>query len=102
MYLMPERSAMAATSAAALVASLGYRTVEPWMARIMARSSSPICDGPSAPISMRAGEERRERGGKRPVTPDTHADRSRDHLLLGDEHLEIPRRMSLRELLGKG
>ena len=34
-----------------LVASHGYSTVEPCTARIMARSSRAICDGPSAPIS---------------------------------------------------
>ena len=39
-----------------LVASLGYRTVEPCTARIMARSSSAIWDGPSAPISTPACE----------------------------------------------
>ena len=35
-----------------LAASLGYRMVDPCTARIMARSSRAICDGPSAPISV--------------------------------------------------
>jgi hypothetical protein len=39
-----------------LVASLGYKTVDPCTARIIARSSSAICDGPSAPISTPAWE----------------------------------------------
>ena len=43
-----------------LVASLGYSTVEPWTERIMARSSSAICDGPSAPISTPACEPTRQ------------------------------------------
>ena len=37
-----------------LVASLGYSTVAPCTARIMARSSRAIWDGPSAPISTPA------------------------------------------------
>src|SRR5215211_6122764 len=53
---MPGVAAIASTSAAVLVASLGYSTVEPWMARSMARSSRPICEGPSAPISTPAWE----------------------------------------------
>jgi len=36
------------------VASAGYSTVEPWIARSAARSSSAICDGPSGPISVPA------------------------------------------------
>ena len=36
--------------------SLGYKTVEPCTARIMARSSRAIWDGPSAPISVPACE----------------------------------------------
>ena len=53
---MPSRPAISATSCAALVASLGYRTVEPCTARIIARSSRAICEGPSAPISVPAWE----------------------------------------------
>ena len=53
---MPGRSAMARTRATVLVASLGYSTVAPCTARIMARSSSAIWDGPSAPISTPACE----------------------------------------------
>ena len=49
--------AMAWTRAAALlVASLGYSTVDPWMARSMARFSRAIWEGPSAPISTPAWE----------------------------------------------
>ena len=51
---------MARTRAAALVASLGYSTVEPCTARSMARSSSAIWDGPSAPISTPACEPTRQ------------------------------------------
>ena len=51
---------MVFVNAAALVASLGYKTVEPWTARSMARSSSAICDGPSAPISTPACEPTRQ------------------------------------------
>ena len=53
---MPGVPAIASTSAAVLVPSLGYSTVDPCTARIMARSSSAICDGPSAPISTPACE----------------------------------------------
>src|SRR5439155_21528794 len=56
MYEMPSRSAMAATRRAVDTASLGYSTVEPCTARIIARSSRAICDGPSAPISTPACE----------------------------------------------
>ena len=49
-------SAIAATSADVWFASLGCRTVEPWMARKAARSSSAICDGPSSPIDTPACE----------------------------------------------
>src|SRR6202034_4743201 len=48
---MPAVSAICATRYAVLLGSLGYRTVDPCTARIMARSSRAICDGPSAPIS---------------------------------------------------
>ena len=51
---------MAATSAAALVPSHGYSTVDPCTARSMARSSSAIWDGPSAPISTPACEPARQ------------------------------------------
>ncbi len=49
-------SAIAATSAAVWFASLGCRTVEPWIARNDAMSSSAICDGPSSPIETPACE----------------------------------------------
>ena len=42
---------MVAVSAAAAVASAGYSTVDPWTARIIARSSRAIWEGPSSPIS---------------------------------------------------
>ncbi len=45
---------MAAVSFAAALPSAGYSTVEPWTARIMARSSRAICDGPSSPIDTPA------------------------------------------------
>ena len=51
---MPSVRAISSTSAEALTASLGYRTVDPCTARIIARSSSAIWDGPSAPISTPA------------------------------------------------
>ena len=41
---------MTATRRSDDTASLGYRTTESGIARIMARSSRPICDGPSSPI----------------------------------------------------
>ena len=47
---------MAPTSFAVCVPSHGYRTVLPWTARIIARSSSAICDGPSSPIETPAWE----------------------------------------------
>src|SRR5207249_7136553 len=50
---------MAFTRCAVDVASDGYRTVEPCTARIAARSSSAICDGPSSPISTPACEPQR-------------------------------------------
>ena len=53
---IPSRSAIAATSFAVWFASLGCSTVEPWMARNAARSSSAICDGPSSPIETPACE----------------------------------------------
>jgi hypothetical protein len=53
---MPAVAAIASTSAAVLVPSAGYSTVDPCTARIMARSSRPIWEGPSAPISTLACE----------------------------------------------
>ena len=53
---MPLRSAIAATSFAAWLASEGCSTVEPWIARMDAMSSSAICDGPSSPIDTPACE----------------------------------------------
>ena len=53
---MPSWSASAATSLAVWFASLGCTTVEPWIARSEAMSSSAICDGPSSPIETPACE----------------------------------------------
>ncbi len=53
---MPSRSAIAATSFAVWLASDGCRTVEPWIARNDAMSSSAICEGPSSPIDTPACE----------------------------------------------
>ena len=53
---MPSRSAIAATSFAVWFASDGCSTVEPWIARNDAMSSSAICDGPSSPIETPACE----------------------------------------------
>ena len=119
---MPSRSASAATSLAVWLASLGCRTVEPWIARSEAMSSSAICDGPSSPIDtpaceplstqlrardrahadevVGAREERGERGHERRPAAHLHADRRRHELLLGDEHLEVAVRVRLAEVLG--
>ena len=56
---MPGVSAASRTSWAVDVASLGYSTTEPCTARMAARSSSAIWDGPSAPISTPAWEPTR-------------------------------------------
>ena len=56
---IPGRSTIRATSWAAWLGSLGYRTVLPHTARIMARSSRPICDGPSSPMLTPACEPQR-------------------------------------------
>ena len=56
---MPSRSAIAATSFAVWLASDGCSTVEPWIARNDAMSSSAICDGPSSPIETPACEPER-------------------------------------------
>ena len=49
-----------------------------------------------------AREERRERRGERHPAAHLHADRGRDHLLLGDEHLEVAVGVRLAEELGVG
>ena len=120
---MPSRSAIAATSFAVWFASHGWSTVEPWTARIIAMSSSAICDGPSSPIDtpacepreahgraadrrhadevVRAAEERGERRGEGPPAARLEPDGGRDHLLLGDVHLEVALGMRLREHLGE-
>ena len=49
-----------------------------------------------------AGEERGERGRERPVAADAEADRGRDQLLFGDEHLEVPLGVGLGELVRVG
>jgi hypothetical protein len=51
MWLIPDLAAISATSAVVLVPSLGYSTVDTCTARIIAKSSSPIWDSPSSPIS---------------------------------------------------
>lgn len=53
---MPGSPAMWWTRRAVWLASHGYRTVEPWTARIMARSSRPIWEGPSWPMETPAWE----------------------------------------------
>ena len=53
---IPSRSAISPTSFAVWFASLGCSTVEPWIARNDAMSSSAICDGPSSPIETPACE----------------------------------------------
>ena len=90
----------------------------------MARSSSAICDGPSAPIStpacdphsrrsdagdrahpdevVGAGEERGERGRERAVPAHGDPGRGGHQLLLGDEHLEVTVGVGVRELVGEG
>jgi len=50
-----------ATSVAVALPSAGYRTVEPCTARIIARSSRAICEGPSSPIDTPACEPQRRR-----------------------------------------
>ena len=119
---MPSRSASAATSFAVWLASDGCSTVEPWIARKAAMSSSAICDGPSSPIEtpawepdsadarprdrrhadevVGAREEGRERRGVRHPAAHLQADGGGDHLLLGDEHLEVAVRVRLAEQLG--
>ena len=51
--------------------SAGYRTVDPWIARNDARSSSAICDGPSSPIDTPACDPQSRRSA-RPIA--RHAD----------------------------
>ena len=48
--------------------SAGYNTVEPLIARMLARSSSAICDGPSSPIETPACEPQSRRSA-RPIAP---------------------------------
>ena len=120
---MPSVSAIAATSFAVWFASHGWSTVDPWIARSAAMSSSAICDGPSSPIEtpgvraaererraadrrhahevVRAREEGRERRRERPPADGLEPDRGGDQLLLGDVHLEVAVGMRLRERLGE-
>jgi hypothetical protein len=56
MKTIPFCSAIAPISLLAWLASEGCRTVEEWIARIDAMSSSAICDGPSSPIDTPACE----------------------------------------------
>ena len=53
-YTIPLRSVIASTSLAVAFPSAGYSTVEPCTARIIARSSSAIWEGPSSPIDTPA------------------------------------------------
>jgi len=48
------------------------------------------------------GQERGEGGRERPVAAGGDADRGRDQLLLGDEHLEVALGVGLGELVGEG
>ena len=119
---MPFRSAIATISFAAWLASEGCSTVEEWIARSEAMSSSAICDGPSSPIdtpaceptslmsarlmaAMRMKSYAREKNAENVDTngfqrpPDLHADGRRHELLLGDEHLEVAVRVRLAEVL---
>ena len=104
---MPLASAICSTSFSVLTASLGYSTVLPAIARIIARSSSPICDGPSSPMltptcepaSLRFAcempatriwskarvKKRGERGRKRHLAARAETGGHADHVLLGDE-----------------
>ena len=59
---------MAVTSFTVAFPSAGYSTVEPLSARIVARSSSAICDGPSSPIDTPACEPQSRRSA-RPMAP---------------------------------
>ena len=68
MYEMPDRSHMAVTSFTVAFPSAGYSTVEEWSARIVARSSRAICDGPSSPIETPACEPQSRRSA-RPIAP---------------------------------
>ena len=64
MKTMPGVSAMILVSFAVWLGSHGYSTVELWIARMEARSSSAICDGPSCPISTPACEPDRRRSAR--------------------------------------
>ena len=59
MYTIPPCSAISATSCAVWLGSLGYNTVLPKIDRIIDRSSSAICEGPSSPIETPACEPTR-------------------------------------------
>ena len=119
---MPFCSAIAPISLLAWLASDGCSTVEEWIARIDAMSSSAICDGPSSPIDtpaceptssqvgaadrghpdevVRPREERRERRRERlPAVADLDPDRRGDQLLLRDEHLEVAVLVRVAEVL---
>lgn len=61
---------MVPTSLAVWLASHGYSTVEPCTERIIARSSRPICEGPSWPMAAPAWEPTR-------LTPDPLIDAMR-------------------------
>jgi hypothetical protein len=51
---------------------------------------------------VRPGPERGERGGERGVAADGQAGGGGDHLLFGDEHLEVPLQVGAGELEGEG
>ena len=61
---MPFCSAIAAISLLAWLASDGCSTVEEWIARSDAMSSSAICDGPSSPIDTPACEPTSRRSAR--------------------------------------
>ena len=124
MYEIPARSHICSTSLTVALPSAGYSTVEPCSARIVARSSSAICDGPSSPIETpacepqsrrsarrdrahphevgRAGEERPERGAERDLAERLHPHLRPDHALLGDVHLEEALRRDRQDVVGIG
>ena len=121
---MPLWAAIWSTSFSAHTASLAYSTVLPTIARIMAMSSKPICDGPSSPMltptceptsltfaieipATRIWSKARvrkqakvEANGTLPACAETrgHA----DHALLRDEAFREALRELLVELLGEG
>ena len=117
-------SASAATSFAVWFASQGWRTtldvdgpkrgdvLEPHLRRpVLADRDAGVraaqhegrpAHGCHADEVVRARQERGEGGGERPPADGLQPHGGRDHLLLGDVHLEEALRMGLREDLGEG